>query len=134
MNQNTVINIDEDNDDEDLMVNLTKDRRSGHDRRFEVVEPNSAREFRREVEREYRAEIRQLREEETRKDLEIAELKAEISTIREWQNSKEKVLLAAEQIVSAGTVFKWIIGSIIGTTMLIGGVSASIEIIRAWTR
>lgn len=122
------------NDEDETEINLTLDkvdRRSGTiDRR----EPSSARQFRLEVEREYRAEIRQLREEETHKDLEIAELKAEIAKITEWQKSKEKVLLAADQIVSAGTAFKWIIGAIIGTTMLIGGISASIEIIRSWTK
>ena len=123
------------NDDDETEINsisLEKGNRRGGviDRR----EPSSARQFRLEVEREYRAEIRQLREEETAKDVEIAELKADIAALKEWQKSKEKILLAADQIVSAGTAFKWIIGAIIGATMLIGGISASIEIIRAWTR
>lgn len=112
-------------------LSLEKNRRSGLiDRR----EPTSATRFREEIGREYRAEIRQLRDEETRKDLEIAELRSAIARLEEWQKSKEKVLLAADQLVSAGTAFKWIIGAIIGTTMLIGGISASIEAIRAWTR
>lgn len=113
-------------------LSLSKhNRRTGEiDRR----EPTSAALFRQEVEREYRAEIRQLREEQTHKNLEIAELKAEISAIKEWQKSKEKVLLAADQLVSAGAAFKWIIGAIIGATMLIGGISASIEIIKAWIK
>lgn len=112
-------------------LSLDKNRRSGViDRR----DPSSAARFREEIGREYRAEIRQLRDEETRKDLEIAKLKADISGIRAWQASKEKVLLAADQIVSAGTAFKWVIGLIIGATMLIGGLSASVEIIRSWAR
>lgn len=117
--------------DADTGVSLDKNRRSGViDRR----DPNSASRFREEIGREYRAEIRQLRDEETRKDLEIAELKADISALKAWQQSKERVLLAADQIVSAGTAFKWVIGLIIGATMLIGGISASIEIIRSWAR
>lgn len=112
-------------------LSLEKNRRSGLiDRR----EPTSDAQFRKEIEREYRAEIRQLREEETHKDLVIAELKSSIARLEEWQKSKEKVLIAADQIVSAGTAFKWIIGLIIGATMLIGGISGSIEIIRSWVR
>lgn len=112
-------------------LSLDKNRRSGViDRR----DPNSASRFREEIGREYRAEIRQLRDEETRKDLQIAELKTDIASLKAWQQSKEKVLLAADQIVSAGTAFKWVIGLIIGATMLVGGISASIEIIRSWAR
>ena len=128
----TKILMNTNNETEINSLSLSKhNRRSGEiDRR----EPTSAALFRQEVEREYRAEIRQLREEETQKDLEIAGLKADIAALKEWQKSKENVLLAADQIVNAGTAFKWVIGAIIGTTMLIGGISASIEIIRAWVR
>ncbi len=129
-----MINLDEDDDDEDLMVNLTKDRRSGHDRRADFVEPNSAREFRREVEREYRAEIRQLREEENDKDMQISELKAELSMIREWQRDKEETLQAAKIIVHAGTALKFTIMILIGVTAAIGGIAASMEAFRAWFR
>lgn len=128
----TKILMNTNNETEINSLSLSKhNRRSGEiDRR----EPTSAALFRQEVEREYRAEIRQLREEETQKDLEIAGLKADIAALKEWQKSKENVLLAADQIVNAGTAFKWVIGAIIGATMLIGGISASIEIIRAWVR
>lgn len=128
----TKILMNSDDETEINSLSLSKhNRRSGEiDRR----EPTSAALFRQEVEREYRAEIRQLREEETQKDLEIAGLKADIAALKEWQKSKENVLLAADQIVNAGTAFKWVIGAIIGATMLIGGISASIEIIRAWVR
>jgi hypothetical protein len=112
-------------------LSLEKNRRSGLiDRR----DPDSAHRFREEIGREYRLEIRQLRDEGTRKDLEIAELKSDIAGLKAWQQSKERVLLAADQIVSAGTAFKWVIGLIIGATMMIGGISASIEIIRSWAR
>lgn len=128
----TKILMNSDDETEINSLSLSKhNRRSGEiDRR----EPTSAALFRQEVEREYRAEIRQLREEETQKDLEIAGLKADIAALKEWQKSKENVLLAADQIVNAGTAFKWVIRAIIGATMLIGGISASIEIIRAWVR
>lgn len=132
MDQDTVINLDDDIDDEDLMVNLTKDRRSGHERRMDYVEPNSARQFRLDVEREYRAEIRQLREEETAKAVQISELKAELAMIREWQHDKEETLAAAKIIVHAGTALKITIMILIGVTAAIGGIAASMEAFRTW--
>jgi CHAD domain-containing protein len=136
MNQdNTVINLDSDDDSlEELMVSLTKDRRSGHDRRVEFVEPDSARQFRRDIEREYRLEIRQLREEETAKDLVISELRAELATIREWQRDKEETLQAAKVIVHAGVALKFAIMVLIGMTAAIGGIAASLEAFKAWFR
>jgi hypothetical protein len=129
-----ITRLNDDDSPEELMVNLTKDRRSGVDRRIEFVEPNSARQFRQDVEREYRAEIRQLREEETHKDLVIAELKAELATIREWQRDKEETLQAAKVIVHAGVALKFTIMVLIGMTAAIGGIAASLEAFKAWFR
>ena len=135
MDRDTVINLDQDDDSpEELMVSLTKDRRSGHDRRIEFVEPDSARQFRRDIEREYRSEIRQLREEETHKELEIAELKAELATIREWQRDKEETLQAAKVLVHAGVALKFTIMVLIGMTAAIGGIAASLEAFKSWFR
>jgi hypothetical protein len=134
MDRNTVINTldDEDDDDpEELMVNLHKDRRSGLDRRHG---PSSKSLARLDIEREYRAEIRQLRDEETCKDAQIAELKAELSMIREWQRDKEETLEAAKIIVHAGTALKFTIMILIGVTAAIGGIAASLEAFKAWFR
>lgn len=123
---------DEDDDDpEELMVNLHKDRRSGVDRRGGVSSNSLAR---LDIEREYRAEIRQLRDEETCKDAQIAELKAELAMIREWQRDKEETLAAAKIIVHAGTALKFTIMVLIGVTAAIGGIAASMEAFKAWFR
>lgn len=132
MDRDTVINtFDEDDSDEDLMVNLHKDRRSGLDRRSG---PSSNSLARLDIEREYRAEIRQLRDEETCKDAQIAELKAELAMIREWQRDKEETLAAAKIIVHAGTALKFTIMILIGVTAAIGGIAASLEAFKAWFR
>lgn len=117
------------NDDEplSLLKNLTE-RRSGLDRR------DSAADFRRDVQREDRQKLESLFREIAEKDLEITELKREIAAILEWQKTKEAVLDAANQIVSAGAVFTWIIKLIIGITMLIGGLAGTNEIIKRWTQ
>jgi len=126
-----VTRINDDDSPEELMVNLHKDRRSGIDRRHG---PSSNSLARLDIEREYRAEIRQLREEETQKDVQIAELKADLATIREWQRDKEETLLAAKVIVHAGTALKFTIMILIGFTAAIGGIAASFEVFKAWFR
>jgi len=127
----TVLNDDED-DLEDMMVNLTKDRRSGiEDRR---LGPNSASQFRIDVYRADRELIKQLQEQESRKDLEIAELRAELATIREWQRDKEETLNAAKIIVHAGVALKFTIMVLIGCTAAIGGIAASMEAFKQWFR
>lgn len=93
----TVLHDDDDDDDpEDMMVSLGKDRRSSPDRRAE--DPDSAHQFRQEVEREYRAEIRQLREEAHEKDRKIDELQTEITQILTWQKVHEPTLSAAAEM------------------------------------
>lgn len=130
----TVLNDDDDSDDEDLMVNLGKDRRSGVDRRAQ--DPDSAHQFRQDVEREYRAEIRQLREEAHEKDRKIDELQTEITQILTWQKVHEPTLSAAIKIVNAGMVFRALIvgtvGITVGITATIGGISAMLEALKSW--
>lgn len=126
----TVLNDDDDSDDEDLMVNLGKDRRSGLDRR--VQDPDSDHQFRKEIEREYRAEIRQLREEAHEKDRKIDELQTEITQILTWQKVHEPTLSAAIMIVNAGLVFRYLIIGIVGITAAIGGISAMAEVLKSW--
>jgi hypothetical protein len=124
----TVLNDDEDRDFDSL--HPAQDRRSGQgDRR---QRPESSPQFRQEIEREYRAEIRQLREEENRKDLEINNLKTEVSTIKEWQKDKEETLNAAKIIVHTGTALKFTLMILIGLTAAIGGIAASLEAFRSW--
>ena len=115
---------------EELRINLHKDRRSGLERR--AVDPDSARNFRQEVEREYRAEIRQLREEAHAKDQEIRALENEITQIKTWQHVHEPTLSAAIMIVNAGLVFRYVIVGIVGITAAVGGVSAMMEAIKSW--
>jgi hypothetical protein len=118
------------NDDEPLILlkNLTERRSGLLDRR------DSAADFRAEVQREERKKLDCLFHEIAEKDIEIAELKREIANILEWQKTKEAVLNAADQIVSAGAVFTWCIKLIIGGTMLIGGLAGTHEIIKRWTQ
>lgn len=126
----TVLNDDEEDGLEDMMVNLGKDRRSGVDRRAQ--DPDSAHQFRQDVEREYRAEIRQLREEAHEKDRKISELETEITQILTWQKIHEPTLSAATMIVNAGLVFRYLIIGIVGMTAAVGGVSAMMEGLKAW--
>jgi hypothetical protein len=129
MDDLTRFNDEDDDSPEELMVNLHKDRRSGLDRR---AWPSANSLARLDIEREYRAEIRQLREEETHKDLEIADLKAELATIREWQRDKEETLQAAKVLVHAGIALKFTIMILIGFTAAIGGIAASLEAFKTW--
>jgi hypothetical protein len=113
------------------------ERRSGIDRRRGVErrdDHDSAAQFRQDVDREYRAEIRWLRDEEARKDLELSALKTEIIRLQEWQKNQENTLAAAEIVVNAGTVFKYVVAVIIGLTGLIGGIALSMDALRAWLR
>ena len=93
---------------------------------------DSARNFRREVEREYRAEIRQLRDESAHKDLEIANLRSEIATIREWITGHTETLTAAKMIVHAGMVFRYVIIAIVGISAAVGGMTAILDGIKQW--
>lgn len=115
------------NDEEPLSLHKPE-RRSGMDRR------DSASDFRLDVQREERKKLDNLFREIADKDLEIAELKREIAAILEWQKTKEAVLTAADQIVSAGAVFTWFIKLIIGATIVIGGLGGAHEIIKRWTQ
>jgi hypothetical protein len=120
---------------DDEPVNLRKpsdpERRSGYDRRDPT---DSARQMRMEVERESREKIHRLFAAIAERDLVIAELKADIAELRKWQTTKEPVLSAADQVVSAGAAFTWVIKLIIGITMLIGGLAGTHEILRRWTQ
>lgn len=94
---------------------------------------DSAARFREKIGEEYREEMRRLKEEDAHKDLVIAELRHDIHGLHEWQKRHEATLLAADQIVSAGAAFTWIIKLIVGITMLIGGLAGSYEILKRWT-
>jgi hypothetical protein len=121
--------MDEDDSDEDLMVNLHKDRRSGVERRGGVSSNSLAR---LDIEREYRAEIRQLQERENQKDVEISELRAELAKVQQWQKDQEDTLTAAKVLVHAGTALKITVMILIGITAAIGGIAASLEALRKW--
>jgi hypothetical protein len=120
---------------DDEPVNLRKpadpERRSGHDRRDFT---DSARQMRLEVERESREKIHRLFAAIAERDVVIAELKNDIAELRKWQAAKEPVLIAADQVVSAGAAFTWVIKLIVGITMLIGGLAGTHEIFKRWTQ
>lgn len=122
------------NEFEQQFLSLKKelDHRADDALEFLRNNPDSMRNFRREIEREYRAEIRQLREESAHKDLEIAHLRADIAAVREWMTGHNETLTAAKMIVHAGMVFRWGIIAIVGITAAIGGISAATETIRSW--
>lgn len=120
--------------DEEEPVSLIKhdpERRSGYDRRDLS---DSARQMRLDVERESREKIHHLFEAIAQRDVVIAELKNDIEELRKWQAAKEPVLCAANQVVSAGAVFTWVIKLIVGVTMLIGGIAGTHEIVKRWTQ
>jgi hypothetical protein len=127
----TVLNDDEDRDLGSLRSYPAQDRRSGVDRRNG---PSTNSLARLDIEREYRADIRQLRDEGTHQDAQIAELKAELSIIREWQRDKEETLAAAKVLVHTGVALKFTIMILIGFTAAIGGIAASMEAFKAWFR
>ena len=119
--------------DEEQPVSLRKthdsERRSGHERR---ESSDSARQMRMEVERESREKIHHLFNVIADRDLVIVQLKNDIVELRKWQVAKEPVLAAADQVVSAGAAFTWVIKFIVGITMLIGGLAGTYEIIKRW--
>ena len=125
----TRFNNDEEDNPEELMVNLHKDRRSGVERRAGVSSNSLAR---LDIEREYRAEIRALQERQNQKDLEIFDLKAELTKVQQWQKDQEETLIAAKMLVHAGTALKFTVMVLIGLTAAIGGIAASLEAFRSW--
>ena len=109
------------------------EKRSGRDRR---EEPDSARNFRREVEREYRAEIRQLREESASKDRVILLLQSEFVQLRsefqQYRESNVKPLEAAQAMAEASRTMQKAMAILVAILMAIGGTAASIEAFRKW--
>ena len=108
-------------------------RRSGRDRR---EDPDSSREFKREIEREYRAEIRQLREESAAKDRVILMLQSEFVQLKtefhQYQETNQKPLEAAQAMAEASRTMQKAMAVLIAVLMAIGGTAASIEALRKW--
>lgn len=98
---------------------------------------DSARNFRRQVEQEYRAEIRQLHGENDSKSIQLTELRAEVAALRTelktYKEANHDTLTAAKMIVHAGLVFRWIIIALVGITSAIGGMSFVFELFKKWT-
>jgi len=115
-----------------LEKQLSEQRRSIRDLR----EPDSARQFKQEVEREYRAEIRQLREESSAKDRLILKLQGEFVQLRtefiQYQEANRKPLEAAQAMSEASRTMQKAMAIIIAILMTIGGTAASIEAFRKW--
>jgi hypothetical protein len=125
----TRLNDEDEDDPEELMVNLTKDRRSGIDRR---AGPSANSLARLDIEREYRAEIRQLQERENQKDLEISALKTDLAKLEQWQKDNDEMLKGAKVIVNAGMALKVTIYFFIGIMAAIGGVFGTLQAVKAW--
>lgn len=111
------------------------ERRSGWERRDEK-EPDSAREFKRDIEREYRAEIRQLREESAAKDRVILLLQSEFVQLRteftQYREANQKPLEAAQAMAEASRTMQKAMAILVAILMAIGGTAASIEAFRKW--
>lgn len=109
-------------------------------RRFEMEryngETNSALQFRQELDREHRAEIRQLREESDRKSVEITKLEARLASVEarfeSYRESNRETLTAAEMIVHAGLALRYTIIGVVGITAAIGGIGAAMETVWSW--
>lgn len=97
---------------------------------------DSARNFRREIERESRDEMRVLRESNDEKSLEIERLKSRVNTIEtEFHTYREAnlaTLQAAQAIVAASMAVRGMILGVIAITAMIGGISATWEILKGW--
>lgn len=110
-------------------LSLNKDRRSGViDRR----DPSSAAQFREEIGREYRAEIRQLREEKQDQQQQITELKADLQTVKKNMDDQNEVMTAMRLIIHAGIALKTVVIVLIALTAAIGGIAASMEAFKQW--
>jgi len=110
------------------------ERRSEPNRRKD--DPDSSRNFRREVEREYRAEIRQLREESAAKDRVILLLQSEFVQLRsefvQYKEANTKPLEAAQAMAEASRTMQKAMAVLVAVLMAIGGTAASIEAFRKW--
>lgn len=110
------------------------ERRTEPNRR--AADPDSSRQFRREIEREYRAEIRQLREESAAKDRVILMLQSEfVQLSAEFHSYKEantKPLEAAQAMAEASRTMQKAMAILVAILMAIGGTAASIEAFRKW--
>lgn len=99
-------------------------------------DPDSSRQFRREIEREYRAEIRQLREESAAKDRVILLLQADFiqmkTEFRSYQEANQKPLEAAQAMAEASRTVQKAMAILIAILMAIGGTAASIEAFKKW--
>lgn len=110
------------------------------DRRTEpkrhTADPDSSRQFRREIEREYRAEIRQLREESAAKDRVILMLQSEFVQLRtefmQYKETNQKPLEAAQAMAEASRTMQKAMAVLVAVLMAIGGTAASIEAFRKW--
>lgn len=113
-------------------LSLSKERRSGIGRRQN--ESDSEARFRSQVEREYRQELLRLRDENEEKSVEIERLHGRVSALElsfaQYQESHRETLRSAHSIVNAGMVFRSIILGIIAVTAMIGGLSATFEILK----
>lgn len=99
-------------------------------------DPDSSRQFRREIEREYRAEIRQLREESAAKDRVILMLQSEFVQLRtefmQYKETNTKPLEAAQAMAEASRTMQKAMAVLVAVLMAIGGTAASIEAFRKW--
>ncbi len=85
------------------------------------------------MEREYRVEVAKLREENEDKTLDIERLHGRINTLEAafhtYRDSHVETLHAAHSIVTASLVVRSMILGVIAITAMIGGLSATYEII-----
>jgi len=97
---------------------------------------DSARNFRREIERESRDEMRVLRESNDEKSLEIERLKSRVNTIEmefhTYRENNKETLKSAQKIVSAGLVIRGMLMMVVALVAMIGGIPATWETLKGW--
>lgn len=117
-------------------ISLEKEMSNRRSIRDPRDDPDSSRQFKREIEREYRAEIRQLREESAAKDRVILLLQSEFVQLRtefmQYRDANQKPLEAAQAMAEASRTMQKAMAILVAVLMAIGGTAASIEAFRKW--
>lgn len=102
----------------------------------QIQETNSARNFRREVEREYRAEIKELRAEREAQRILIEKQASRIDHLEQefqyYRESNARPLEAAKTLAETSATTRKAVGILIAILMLIGGILSSLEALKKW--
>lgn len=100
------------------------------------VNPPSGRQFQRQVEQEYREEVRRLGNESHQRSLEIRRLEEKINKVQadfdHYKESNIRALEAAKSLAEATSTGKKAMTIIATIVILIGGIASSYEHLKRW--